>query len=269
MGNLNSMFVLMLAYLYTDFLYMYYYEGILGMKYSLKFTALVTFFMWMFDCSLKLFPQYLWGLDQTGIVNMIMLSTSVLYAVLLYNGSIIKRMLSTVIYMVVQVAMDLLGMQLATIVVGERELFDTVYVIASTFCSGITITLGTVAAIWIWKKIEERHWKIDSYQWFSLLLPISQYAILQHIAIQYMGKLNSVSMVVLVGILLGLIGDILMFRLFERSNKRKLAEVELQQIQYQYEKEQIRYTALLERQEEISKMRHDFQNYVLAMKAMK
>ena len=130
------------------------------MKYSPKVTFAATFCMWVSDCSLKLFPQYLWGLDQTGIVNMIMLSTSVLYAVLLYNGSIIKRMLSTVIYMVVQVAMDLLGMQLATIVVGERELFDTVYVIASTFCSGITITLGTVAAIWIWKNLKKDSGKL-------------------------------------------------------------------------------------------------------------
>ena len=156
MGNLNSMFVLMLAYLYTDFLYIYYYERILGFRYSLKTTLIATFCMWVFDCSMKLFPQYLWGLDQTGIVNLMMLSSSILYAVLLYKGSIIKRFLSTAVYMVVQVAMDLLGMQIATMIVGEHELFDTIYVVASTFCSGLTITLGTVMIIWFWKKIEER-----------------------------------------------------------------------------------------------------------------
>ena len=69
------------------------------------------------------------------------------------------------------------------------------------------------------------------------------------------------------GIVLGLIGDVLMFWLFERSNTRKQAEEELRKLKYQYEKEQVRYTALLEKQEEISKMRHDFQNYVLVMKS--
>ena len=269
MGNLNSMFVLMIAYLYTDFLYIYYYERILGLRYSRKVTFIATFCMWVFDCTMKLFPQYLWGMDQTGIVNLIMLSSSILYAILFYNSSIIKRFLSTAVYMVVQVAMDLLGMQLATMIVGERELFETIYVIAATVCSGITITLGTVVTVWIWKKIEEKQWEIDKYQWCSFLLPISQYAILQHIAIKYMGKINTVSIVVATGILLGLLGDIYMFWLFERNNARKRAEEELRKLEYQYELEQVRYTVLLKKQEEISKLRHDFQNYVLTMKVMK
>lgn len=267
MGNLNSMFVLMLAYLYTDFLFIYYYGRILGMKYSPKVTFAATFCMWVSDCFLKLFPQFLWGMDQTGIVNLVLLFTMILYALLLYKGSFIKRFLSTAVYMVVQVAMDLLGMQVATMIVGERELFDTIYVSASTFCSGITITMGTIIAVWIWKIVEERKWKIDRYQWFALLLPVSQHIILQYLYVKYTGKLNTISRMVGFGIVLGLIGDILMFWLFERSNTKKQAEEELRQLKYQYEKEQLRYTALLEKQEEISKMRHDFQNYVLVMKS--
>lgn len=268
MGNLNSMFVLMLAYLYTDFLYMFFYEGTLGMKYSLKVTAIATLSMWVFDCCMKLFPQYLWGLDQTGIINLIMFSSSILYAVVLYSGSIVKRLLATAIYMVIQIAMDLLGMQLATVIVGERELFDTIYVIASVFCSGITITLGTISGIWLWKKIENNKWKIDGYQWFSLLLPIGQFAVLQYVGMEYASKLNGVSILIIIAIILGLLGDIYMFWLFERHNRRKQAEEELRQLQHQYEKEQIRYNALLEKQEGLSKMRHDFQNYVLMMKNM-
>ncbi len=268
MGNLNSMFVLMLAYLYTDFLFIYYYGRILGMKYSKKVIFITTLCMWVSDCSLKLFPQYLWGMDQTGIVNLIMLSTMILYALLLYKGSFMKRILSTAVYMVVQVAMDLLGLQLASMIVGERELFDTIYVIASTICSGITITLGTMAAVWIWRKVEERQWKVDRYQWFALLLPISQHTILQYVYIQYTGKLNTISKMVVLGIVLGLVGDIFMFWLFEKNNSRKQAEAELRHLQYQYAKEQIRYSALLEKHEEISKVRHDFQNYVLTMKSM-
>ena len=193
MGNLNSMFVLMVAYLYTDFLYIYYYDRILGMRYSLKFTVLVTFSMWVCDCCMKLFPQYLWGMDQTGIINSIMLITTFLYAVLLYKGTLMRRLLVTGVYMVVQIAMDLIGMQLATIIVGERELFDTVYVIASTFCSGITITLGTVITVWIWRKTEVRKMKIDGYQWFSMLLPFSQFSLLQYIGMKYAGRLNGIS----------------------------------------------------------------------------
>lgn len=268
MGNLYSLFVLMIAFLYTDFLYMFFYQKTLGMRYSLKITAIATFSMWVFDCCMKLFPQYLWGLDQTGIVNLIMFSSSILYAVLLYDGSVIKRLLATAIYMVIQIAMDLLGMQLATIIVGERELFDTVYVIASVCCSGITITFGTVAGTWFWRKIEDRKWRIDSYQWVSLLLPIGQFAVLQYVGMEYAGELNGVSILIIISIILGLLGDIYMFWLFERSNTKKQAEEELRQIQHQYEKEQLRYHALLEKQEEISKIRHDFQNYVLTMKNM-
>ena len=117
------------------------------------------------------------------------------------------------------------------------------------------------------KIVEERKWEIDRYQWFALLLPVSQHIILQYLYVKYTGKLNTISRMVGFGIVLGLIGDILMFWLFERSNTRKQAEEELRKLKYQYEKEQVRYTALLEKQEEISKMRHDFQNYVLVMKS--
>lgn len=261
------MFVLMIAYFYSDFLYIYYYERILGLRYSRKITFITTFCMWLFDCSFKLFPQYLWGLDQTGFVNLIMVLTLFLYALLLYNGSIMKRCLATVVYMVVQVTMDLLGMQIASLIVESQELFETTYVIASACCSAITITLGTVLTVWIWRKMNERKWKIDRYQWITLFLPASQYVILQRIGVYSAKEIGISSTIFVVGIVLGLIGDIYMFWLFERSNTKKKAEEELKQLQHQYELEKIRYTSLLKKQDEISKLRHDFQNYILIMKS--
>ena len=268
MGNLNSLLILMTAYFYTDFLYVYFYEKTLGFKYSRQITLIATFCMWVCDCSMKLIPQYLWGLDQTGIVSLVMLTTTILYAVVLYNGSIIKCLLATAVYMVVQIAMDMLGMQLATVIVGDRELFETIYVIASVFCSGITITLGTVVCAWVWRKVEERNWKVDGYQWFSLLLPVSQYAVLQYVGMEYAGKLNTVSVVVVIGIVLGLLGDIYMFWLLERINAKKYAEEEMRKLSYQYELEKLKYEQLKAMQEETAKMRHEMQNYLLTIKNM-
>ena len=82
-------------------------------------------------------------------------------------------------------------------------------------------------------------------------------------------RIGSYPVIVITSLVLSVMSDIVMFYLFYRSNNRKKTEKELRQINYQYELEKIRYEQLNEGREEVAKIRHDFQNYILTIKNMK
>lgn len=261
---------LMMSYLYTDLLFIYVHGNICGLKYSKKITVLATILLWMSDCALKIFPQYIFGIQVSGILNIAMLFTGIMYTLLLFDSSVLKRMLLFFIYLTVQAGMDLLGMNIAGMLTGEYAFMDqsSNFTLVMLGCSSITIILGTVFFVWIWKSFERRNLKISKLQWLCLLLPASQYAIIQGTALRYAQLRSAIPVIVGIGLIMGLLADIYMLFLLEDSNRKKLAENELQQLKRQYELEQMRYEQLKERQEETAKMRHDFQNYILTLKQM-
>ena len=132
----------------------------------------------------------------------------------------------------------------------------------------MTITLGTFFIVWIWKVIEQRQWKYEKYQWICIVLPISQYFILQSTAMRYSLNAEPLPLFVILGFVFGVITDIYMFFLFDQLNHRNQAASELKRMKYQYELEQIRYEQLKAGQEETAKIRHDFQNYIMTLKRM-
>ena len=85
---------------------------------------------------------------------------------------------------------------------------------------------------------------------------------------RYSVQFQSVPLEAVLGTVLAMLGDVYMFVLFYRSNKRDHAEKELNGLKHQQELERVRYEQLKESQEEMAKMRHDFQNYVLTLKQM-
>lgn len=151
MGNLDIVYTLTITFLYTDFLY--FYRKILQCKYSLKATIFITIGMWMFDCTVKLVPQYIFEIDQSVFLNVIITLSSIVYVLIVFRGTIIKRLMATLVYMIIQMLMDLAGMELAMAFTGAREIFDVEYLSVAAFCSCLMITLGTVACVWIWKKL--------------------------------------------------------------------------------------------------------------------
>lgn len=261
---------LMLSYLYTDFLFIYVYESICGLRYSKKITVLGTILLWISDCVLKILPQYIIGIQVSGVLNTIMLFTGIVYILLMFDSSALKKILLFFIYMIVQAGMDLLGMNIAGMLTGEYAFLDSSsnFTFVMLGCSSITITLGSVFFVWLWKVFERRNLKISKLQWLCLLLPASQYAMLQGTALRYAQLGSAIPVSVGVGLIIGLFADMYMLFLLENSNRKKMAENELQQLKKQYELEQVRYEQLRESQEETAKMRHDFQNYVLALKQM-
>lgn len=230
---------LMLSYFYTDLLFIYVWENLCGLKYSKKVTVFGTILLWMSDCILKIFPQYVFGMQISGYLNVIMIVSGMIYILFLYGSSVTKKLFVFLIYTFIQAGMDMIGMNMAGILTGEYAFLevDSNFTLVLICCSAITITLGTVMFVWIWKCFERKNWGISKIQWLCLILPLSQYSVIQGMAIKYSQQSEAIPIMVGIGLILGLLADIYMMVLFAELNKKKLAEKELQNSKYEHELE--------------------------------
>lgn len=262
---------LLASYLYTDLLFIYAFGSICGTKYSPKTTIIGTILLWISDCLLKVFPQYIWGIEIMGLLNVFMLITGILYMMIFFGSSMIKRLFVFFIYtFAVQGIMDLTGMNIAGMLIGNYAYLnkESNFTIVMIICSTIMITLGTLVFVWIWKNFERKDQKTFKLQWLCMALPLSQYALIHWKALVYMKKATAFPKVVGIGLILAILADIYMFFLFEKVNRRKEAELELEHLKYQQEVEKIRYEILKSKQLEAQKLQHDLKNCILVLKQM-
>ena len=268
MENLDNMAIFMTSYLITDFLYLYFFDRVLGKKHSMKIMVLATFIVWFSDCTLKLFPQFIFGLDLSGVSSVLMILTAFIYAVTCFYGTFKRKMLAVLLYMLIQMVMDFTGLQMTILITGSNDIYNTSFLKVGIICSCSLITLGTAIGAWAWTRFENRRWKVERYQWLCLIFPFSQCIVLSYTGLQNLGNDSAISWMIISGVMLGFIADIYMFWLFERINKRKLAEEEMRKLQQQYEIEKMKFEQLKKMQEETAKMRHEIQNYLLTIKNM-
>lgn len=263
-------FIRLITFLYTDFLYMYVYKYILGMKYSTKITVLGTFVMWIFDVCVKLIPQSFFALENMAVIEVAMFMSSGIYLGVFYLGTVVKKVMLLFLYSIVQMGMDMLGYQLSGIVIGNFEFLTVNYkhTLVLVGCSTVFIIMGTIIFVWMWKSIEYRKYNFYTYQWLCTVLPLSQLMILQSMTIKNITENVAVPFLRILGYFIGIIAIIYMFIIFNRHNEKMRMEIELKQLLHQYELERLRFEEMKIDQEEIAKLRHDMQNYVLTIKSM-
>lgn len=264
----HALLILMILFLYTDFLWLYFYNRVFEGKFSLKIQILATMGLWCFECLVKIFPVHLWGMPPDEIMHWIVIIASFFYVCCLFKASMFKIFLSTAMHIVVQAAMDMIGVKLIYLIAESYNMKDTEFLLVAVICSGMLITLGTVILVQLWKVLEEKNWKVEGHQWLCVILPLSQYVILQQTAMYFSKNAIAVPITMIAGLFLGIFADIYMFLLFDRMHAKKKAEQELVHLRYQYELEKLRYEELLEVQEETEKIKHDFQNYLIVLKNM-
>ena len=268
MENLYNMAIFMTSYLITDFLYLYYFDRVLGKRYSMKIMVFATFLLWFSDCTLKLFPQFIFGLDLSGISSVLMILTSIIYAALCFYGTFKRKMLAVLLYMLIQMVMDFIGLKMTILITGSNEIYNTSFLQVGIICSCSMITLGTVIGAWAWAHFENRRWKVERYQWCCLILPLSQCIVLSYNGLRNLENNNVISWMIISGVMLGFLADVYMFWLFERINAKKRAESEMRKLSHQYQIEKMKFEQLKAVQEETAKMRHEMQNYLLTIKNM-
>lgn len=262
---------LICSHLYSDLLMASVFANLCGCKYSKRQTIFATILLWISDCILKIVPQYVIGLEISSYVSIIMLITGVIYLMIVFSSPAIKKLFVFVLYIFIQANMDLTGMNLAGLLTGEYAFMeaDSNFTIVMIICSAITITLGSIGFVWLWNYLSVKDLGVSKLQWMSLLLPLSQYCVIQGVAVKYTQQSRPIPTIIGVGVVLALIADIYMVLLFEKNRQKRQIKLQLKQLKHQYELEQLRYEQLKESYEESAKIRHDFQNYILTLKQMK
>lgn len=152
----HALLILMLSFLYTDFLWLYFYNRLFEGKSSLKIQIWATLGLWCLDCLIKLFPVHVWGMEQNEIMNLIVIITSFLYACVLFKAPLFKIFLSTAMYIVVQATMDMIGVNLTYLIAGSYNMYDTQFLlIAGLF-------LGIFADIYMFLLFDRMHAKKEA-----------------------------------------------------------------------------------------------------------
>ena len=268
---MNLIIALMCSYLYTDFLGASVFAHLCGCKYSKKLTVFATLLLCGTNFAIRSISLNMMGLKMQGFLEILMMGIGILYVILLFSSTVIEKIFVFVVYIFVQANMGLVGMNLAGILTGEYAFMDvnSNFTIVMIVCSSVTITLGSIGFVWLWNYLRVKDLGVSKLQWMSLILPLSQYCVIQGVAVEYIQQSRPIPTVVGIGVVLALLADIYMVLLFEKSTQKRQIKLQLKQLKHQYELEQLRYEQLKESYEESAKIRHDFQNYILTLKQMK
>lgn len=271
MSDIGILILMFFSYTYCDAWIFYIASKNLGRKYSLKSTVVVTFGIIVLKYILKFVPMMLWGNQLAVILSPLILFINIVFIEIMFKTSFMNKIVYATIIQVVAVCMDMIGLNVTTLLVGEFAFLkaDHLYTPVVVLISNIFIGVGFLGIRFLWELVAKIDWKSFRYQWLCIFLPISQYAFLSQTGFEYVNMSKKLPIIVWIGIFLGIVADIYMFVLFYHSGQRAKAEKELKYVEQQYRLERLHYEHLLKNQEEISKMRHDFQNYLLTIKQVK
>lgn len=178
---------------------------------------------------------------------------------IIYSGKLMKRLIVFFVFFLLLFLSELIVVLPAFIIVGTDWLDNLLYPV-SLFLFGITVLLYIPLGFLVLRIF--RRIKIQRFQPFYLLiiiLPISHLTIMAY-------HLNPIrTEIVLFFIAANLISAIVLLRYILSHEKNEQLESELNETRRQVELEQARHKELEIRQDEMAKIRHDFNNQLAAI----
>jgi len=258
------------AYGYDELLFLLFFDKTLGRRYSYKATLGATALCWAVHCLLKVPVLFRAGTSYITLLNLITLAVFFVYQAVMFYGSLVKRALSMALFYVYMILMELISLKLAYLMAGEYKLMqvESNFTIFALLWMFPLLAFGFYPLLCIWDLLQRVKWNRAGRQWLCVFLPLSQYFFLEYFARDYSARQQAVPAISILGMALGILADCYMFLLFYRENQRIEAEKELLEEKRMYERERLYYEHLKESQQETSRIRHDYQNYILMLSSM-
>ena len=260
-----------LAYAFDAVMLMFYYCRTLGRRYSVWTTALATAGWWAVQSAGKLPLLYLGKDYNMTAVMIVQCCVMAFYLFLCYGSSPAKKLLAFVLMTAALGAGEftavLIAGQLFDIGGGVLEL-GSEFTVAGLLLMRPLAVLSYYAAYQVWNLFHRSAWIRGRRQWLCVLLPVSQFFLLWHLAEVYTFEKELLPIPVLAGVFLAFAADVYMFAIFARAQERESVENGLWLKQHLRRLEQLRYEKLCSSMEESSRLRHDFRNYLLILRSM-
>lgn len=262
-----------LAYGYDFVLLTQYFSGCLGRRHSKKATYVSTFVCWLFFLVFKLIPMYRLQYHTAWILAFQTLLMGG-WILIFFGKSLTKKLLVVMLNLATLGILEVATIQLllttmrpdtAALTPGtDFTAMGTILMIPLTF-------FGVIADYWLWKRFERRQWKLmrSELRWICLILPIGQSLLLCGYAERYLMVLHQIDPKLVAGVILSILANVGTFYLIEgvEEQKKLASEVMIQKRLHRSEK--IRYEQLHQDQEDMAKLRHDYQNYLMMLQGLK
>ena len=260
-----------LAYGHDALMGLFYYSRTLGRRYSMKATALAAAGWWAAQSVCKLPAMYLADDYDMTLIMTGQLVLMIVYLFIFYKSSPARKLLS---FMLMAASLGMAEFTSVLIAANIFEIGDRPLQLGSEFTvAGLLImrplaTLAYYIAFQIWNALQRSSWIHGSRQWLCVILPLSQVFLLWYLTEAYTEALETLPAPVLAGVFLAAAADIYMFVVFDQAQQREDMENELRLKKHLFQLEQIRYEKLRSSLEETARLRHDYQNYLLALRGM-
>jgi len=267
---MGGFYLMLVLWAYSIMLMAAFFCLTLERRYSVKATILGTVGYYIVTCILRV-PVFLnSGIQYLFLLNAASILVLFLYQIACFRARWQLRILSVTIILVFMSTVELIAGRLGVMIVGSVTMLDfdsRGWIVSCLLCfllTGFTI----YPVVWIWHLFLKIKWEQNMKSWLSILFPISQYIVMESYLENYWINDVSMSYIVIVGLMIGILADFYMFILFYIENQRIRAEKELAKQKHLYELERLRYENILEGQKEASRIRHDFQNYILTIRGL-
>lgn len=260
-----------LVYAHDSLMLLLYYSKTLGRKYSLKITILGAIGWWVLHSAVKLPAVYLLQEYNLTLITIVQCVIMMVYLAAFYNSSFAKKLLA---YMLLLSVLGIGEFVTALLVGNMFEMGNSPLELGSAYtAAGLLIArpiavLAFYIAFQIWNLLQHSAWVRGGRQWVCVLLPLSQAFLFWYLNEVYIFEMKQLPISALAGIILGFAAELYMFVIFEQAREKERMEEELRLQKHRHEIEKARYERLRISLEETACLRHDYQNYLLALRAV-
>lgn len=266
-----TIILMMLAYGHDGLLLFLYFSRTLGRKCSLKKTVIGTVAWWAATCALKILSMYEGDEYQTFLLMFLPYLILGIYMKIFYSSSAARKLLAAALNVMTLGCMEMLTFMITEAVVGIESRPLETGALSTELGLLVMRPLSMLAfylAFLIWKLLMGNRWIQGGRLWLCILLPLGQCMFMWYFCTSYLYQGEAIPALALAGVFLGIAADIFMFLIFDRAWERECVEEELRLQKRRYQIEQDRYDRLRQLLEETARLRHDYQNYLLALRAV-
>ncbi|MCM1307733.1 MAG: hypothetical protein NC223_03960 [Butyrivibrio sp.] len=202
------------------------------------------------------------------LANVLGILIGIYYIILMHKDSIPKRIICVfIIYGMVLLA----GAAMSLLVYEKDSSFsvnfdstvDLLSFIAVNMCGVIFISFTAVIFCIYNKKFSQK------FVWGIALFVISQFIILKIFwSAEYIKDYFVVNLISILGIFAEYSADIVLFFVIESEGEQESMRRDIQAVRHAMELENVRYEVLYERQQELAKLRHDYNNQLIVVQLL-
>ncbi len=257
-----------LSWMAGSFIFLFFEMKILDRRYSLRKTILLYALLVCFNCGIKTWSYVAKGVESYSQYAIIPIIAFLVYTLVCFRDKIGKRLLVLFMFLSVSAAAEVI-MSISSKMIWNIELqnlFESDIYWNIVIMDHITIAFFFLLLEMIWKK--QKIDKGSSGNGCFVLLLVGQVLFFIPNVIATVETSKGLTLISLTGVLIGVVFCMMLPVIISETEKRELAEAELEELNRSYELEEVHLKLLEQKHDQMAKIRHDFNNQLMVVFAL-